>query len=386
MHIAVLVLRNSMRNPIRTVLTILGIAVGVIAYGFLQVVLTAYFIGVEGASPNRLVARHRVSLFNLLPISQKQKIEQVPGVNQVSYGIWFGGYYQDPQKFFGQFAVDPGYIDLYPEFVVPAGQKAAYDEDLMAAIIGRKLADRFGWEMGDRVTLQSTIFTGDWDFIIRGIYEGKFDSTDETAMFFHWKRIDERFREVGQNSQIGWWLIGVDDPAQNGRISDEIDGTFLNSSYPTLTETEAAFQQSFVSMMGTIITIIRLASWIVIGIILLVMANTMMMSARERITEYGVMKTLGFRAFHLVGLIGGEALLVSFLGAVVGCALTYGLVAVMGRGIEMELGSIFPVFRLTPPTVVQAIGLAMAAGLVACLVPIMRSVRLPIADALRRVA
>lgn len=384
-QIFALVLRNFMRNRVRTLLTVLGIAVSVIAASFLQTVLAAYYVGVEASSPNRLVTRHRVSLFNLLPLAQKEKIAQVAGVTQVSYGIWFGGYYRDPRQFFGQIAVDDGYIDLYPEYVLTPDQKEAYLGELQAAIVGRKLASRFGWKIGDRVTVTGTIFSGSWDFIIRGIYTGRGRTTDETTMFFHWKRLDERFREVGMASRVGWWLVGIDDPADGGRISRAIDDQFLNSSSPTLTETEKDFQQSFVTMMGTIITIIKVAAWIVIGIILLIMANTMAMAARERVTEYGVLKTLGFRGPHLVLLIGGEALFIAFVGAAVGCAIAFGLVSVIGVGIEENMGQIFPVFEMTLLTVGGSIGLAVAAGLIACALPVRRAVRLPIAEALRKV-
>lgn len=385
MPIVLLVMKNCVRNPLRTLLTILGIAVGVVAFAFLQTVLVAYYAGAEASSPNRLVTRHRVSLFNLLPVAQKEKIEAIPGVTQVSYGVWFGGYYKDPRQFFGQLAVDDGYVDLYPEFILPADQKEAYVNELQSAIVGKKLADRFGWKIGDRITLTGTIFSGNWDFIIRGIYRGRDRNTDETNMFFHWKLVDERFRQFSVASQVGWWLIGIKDPADTGRISKEIDDQFINSSQPTLTETEKDFQQSFVTMMGSIITIIQVAAWIVIGIILLIMTNTMAMAARERVTEYGVLKTLGFRALHLVSLIGGEALLTAFIGAAVGCAIAFGIVAVFGDFVENNLGQIFPVFELTTLTVAECIGLAMAAGFLACLLPIARATRLPIVEALRKV-
>ncbi len=385
LRILQLVLKNFMRNRVRTLLTVLGIAVGVIAFAFLQTVLAAYSIGVEASSPNRLVTRHRVSLFNLLPVSQLEKIRTVPGVTQVSYGVWFGGFYKDPKQFFGQIAVDPGYLDLYPEFILSPEQKEAYNNELQAAVVGRKLAKRFGWNLGDHVTITGTIFSGDWDFIIRGIYSGRERTTDETTMFFHWKRIDERFRNASRASQVGWWMVGISEPGVTGRVSQAIDDMFINSSSPTLTETEKDFQQSFVAMMGSIITIIKVASWIVIGIILLVMANTMGMAARERVTEYGVLKTIGFRAVHLVALIAGEALFISFIGAVVGCVISFGMIGAIGVGIEENMGQIFPVFEMTPLTVIQAVALAMAAGMLACMVPVGRAVRMPIADALRKV-
>ncbi|HET6373561.1 MAG TPA: ABC transporter permease [Candidatus Polarisedimenticolia bacterium] len=381
-QLLLLMAKNCVRNPLRTVLTVAGIAVGVIGFGFLQTVLTAYYVGAEASSPNRLVTRHRVSLFNLLPLAQRDKIAQVSGVTGVSYGMWFGAYYQTPEKFFAQFACDPGYIELYPEFIIPPDQKAAWLNDLQGAVVGRKLAKRFGWKVGDRITLIGTFFAGNWDFIIDAIYDGRDRNTDETAMFFHWKLLDER---INHRSIVGWYLVGISDPSATGRISKEIDDLFINSTAPTLTETEKDFNLSFVAMMGTIITIIKVAAWIVIGIILLIMANTMAMSARERTTEYGVLKTLGFGGRHLVTLIGGEAVLVSLLGAAVGCLLTFGMVAVVGRGIEENLGQIFPVFELTPVTMAQSVGLAVAAGLLASVIPIARAVRLSIADSLRRV-
>ena len=384
-QIVLLVLKNGMRNRVRTLLTILGISVGVIAYAFLQTVLVAYNIGVEASSDNRLVTRHRVSLFNLLPLAQNDKIAQVPGVAKVAYGIWFGGFYKDEKNFFAQFGMNSPYLDLYPEFIITPEQRAAWDADRQGAIVGRKLAERFGWKLGDRVTLTGTIFSGMWDFNITGIYKGRDKATDETAMLFHWELLDERLQTAGRGSQVGWYVIGVDDPARNGEVSDAIDALFINSANPTLTETEKEFNKSFVSMMGTIITIIQTAAWIVIGIVLLIMTNTMAMAARERITEYGVLKTLGFRAVHLASLIAGEALLISFLGAAVGCAIAYGLVFVVGKGIEASMGSMFPVFELRPVTVAACIGLAMLSGLAACLVPMLRAIRLPIVDSLRRV-
>lgn len=383
-QILTLVLKNCMRNKLRTVLTILGTAVAVIAFGFLQTVLAAYYVGAEASSPNRLVTRHRVSLFNPLPLAQRDKIAAIPGVSKVSYANWFGGYYKTPDDFFAKFAAEDGYIDLYPEFIMPPDQKRAYMEDRQGAVVGRKLADRFGWKIGDRVTLTGDAYPGTWDFIIRAIYHGRDRTTDETSMFFHWKLVDESVR-AGRRSQVGWYLIGIEKPSDTGRIMKGVDDQFINSTAPTLTETEKSFNQEFISMMGSIITIIKAAAWIVIVIILLIMTNTMAMSARERTTEYGVLKTLGFRAPQLTMLIGGEALFVSLMGGAVGCAFAFGAVAAMGKSIESSMGSIFPVFEMTPLTVLLALLMALLAGLAASTVPVVRAIKLPIADALRRI-
>src|SRR5213594_2103791 len=223
LQIFVLVMRSCVRNRVRTLLTVLGIAVGVIAFAFLQTVLAAYYIGAEASSPNRLITRHRVSLFNWLPVSQKEKIEQLPGVKQVSLGMWFGGYYQDPKQFFGQIAVDDAMWNVYPEFLLAPDQKEAYNKDLQGAVVGRKLADRFGWKLGDRVTITGTIFSGNWDFIIDGIYKGRERTTDETTMYFHWKLIDERLQRAARGSVVGWWVVGIDNPNDAGRVSRDID-------------------------------------------------------------------------------------------------------------------------------------------------------------------
>ena len=244
-----------------------------------------------------------------------------------------------------QLAVDDRYMDLYPEFILSPEEKAAYNSELQAAVIGAKLAKRFDWKIGDRITLLGSPYSGPegWDFIIRGIYHGRERTTDETTMFFHWKMLNERLSSArGPFNQVGWYLIGIDKPGDTGVITKGVDDLFFNSSSPTLTETEKAFNQSFVSMMGSIITVIKTAAWIVIGIILLIMINTMGMSSRERTSEYGILKTLGYRAGHLVALITGESVLVTLAGAGLGCLLAYGMVSVVGVGIEEQMGPGFP--------------------------------------------
>jgi putative ABC transport system permease protein len=371
--------KNCLRNPLRSTLTVLGIAVAIVAFTFLRTVLAAYYAGADASAATRLVTRHKVSLFNLLPLSQKDKIASVPGVTQVSYGMWYGGYYQDQKNFFAQFAVDPGYIDLYPEFLLSPEARAQFGSEKQAAVIGRKLANRFGWKVGDRVPLTGTFYPN-VEVVIRGIYDGRERNTDETAMFFRWDMLDET---VGRRGIIGWWLLGIDSPASGSGVMDGVDAVFANSTAPTHTETERDFNLSFVSMMGGVITVIRVASWIVIGIILLIMANIMAMAVRERTTEYGVLKTLGFRNAHLAGIVAGEALLLAALGGAAGCLL--GFVAIRGAGtfIEANMGQIFPIFELTTPTIAMAVGLAIAAGALAAIAPAGRILRSSVAQSLR---
>jgi putative ABC transport system permease protein len=371
--------RNCLRNRLRAALTILGVAVAVVAFAFLRTVLAAYYVNADASDPTRLVTRHKVSLFNPLPIAARDKIAAVPGVRQVAFGNWYGGYYRDPKNFFAQFAIDPAYLDLYPEFVLPADQRQQFGAELEAAVIGRKLANRFGWRVGDRIPLHGTFYP-DVDVVIRGIYDGRSRTTDETAMFFRWKLLDEK---INRRGLVGWYLLGIDVPDHASRIMRAVDDLFANSTAPTHTETEKDFNLSFVSMMGGIITVVRTASWIVIGIVLLIMANIMAMAARERTTEYGVLKTLGFRNGHLAALIGGEAILLALLGAGLGCLLAYGAISGVGKYIEMTMGQIFPVFELTLPTIAMAVGLALAAGLLASAAPIRRMLASSVAQSLR---
>lgn len=374
-----LVMKNCLRNRLRAGLTILGIAVAVVAFSFLRTVLAAYYAGAEASDPTRLVTRHSVSLFNLLPYAQRDKIANVPGVKAVSYGNWYGGYFKDPKNFFAQFAVDPGYLDLYPEFLLPDEQRQQFRSEQQAAVVGRKLANRFGWKLGDRIPLTGTFYP-DVEVVIRGIYDGRSRTTDETPMFFHWKMLDE---SINRRGLVGWYLLGLESPDGASRVMQAVDDMFRNSTAPTHTETEKDFNLAFVSMMGGVITVIKVASWIVIGIVLLIMANIMAMAARERTTEYGVLKTLGFRNVHLAALIGGEALLLALLGAGLGCLLGYGAIRSVGNIIEATMGQIFPVFELTPQTIAMAVGLALGAGLLAAAAPIRRTLASSVAQSLR---
>lgn len=381
-----LLLRNGLTNKVRTFLTILVIAIAVTAFGLLQTAVTAYYIGVEASAPDRLVTRNNQSLMFSLPLAYKDKIAGVPGVERVAYGNWFGGYYQSERNFFAQFAIDETYLDLYPEFVLTPEEKKAFLSERTACVIGEKLARKYGWKVGDRVPITGTIFPGTWEFDVRGIYQGRDRTTDTTAMFFRWELLNEWVKaNYNTEDQVGWYVVKISDPAASPRISKIVDGTFENSTAQTLTETEQAFQMSFVSMAGAIVVAIEVISFAVVVIVLLVMANTMTMCARERISQYGVMKTVGFRSPHLTTVIAGEAAVLSLAGAALGVALSYPIVHFFGRFLEMNMGSFFPVFELRLSTVLQAVGLCLLSGFLATAFPLLSAVRTPIATALRKV-
>ncbi len=386
MKILKLVFKNALRHKLRSILTALGIAIAVLAFGILRTVIDAWYIGVEASSQTRLITRNQVSLGFPMPLAYRDKIVQIPGVTGISIGQWFGGVYIDPKNFFARFAVEPeSFLPLYPEYVLIEKEKEDFIKERNSCIVGAKIANNYGWKLGDTIRLIGDIFPGDWDFVIRGIYHGSERTTDKTQMFFHWKYLDERLGMTapGRAGQVGFFFLGVASPDDVVRVSETIDAMFDNSMAETKTETEKEFQLSFVSMVGTIITTVQVISVVVIAIILLVLANTMAMTARERVSEYAVLKTLGFRPLHLIGLIFGESLFISILGGAVGLILAVPTIQKFGEFLSVNLGSFFPVFELSRSTVLLAAAAALLVGLAAALFPMIKASRMRIADGLR---
>lgn len=389
MHLLRLIYRNTLRHKLRSSLTVLGIGVAVLAFGLLRTIVDAWYAGVAASAQNRLVTRNAVSLVFPLPLSYHNQIAQIPGVTGISHGNWFGAIYIDEKNFFAQFAVDPQtYFDLYPELRVSDAEREAFYHDRKGCAVGRKLAAKYGWKAGDTIRLRGTIYPGDWDFVVRAIYRGAEPSTDETVMFFHWERLNEEIKRTWgsrASDHVGWYVLRIAHPEDAGPISDQIDAVYKNSLAETKTETERAFQMGFVSMAGTIIVALQVISAVVLVIILLVLANTMAMAARERLSEYGILKTLGFRPGHLVGLIAGESLIIAGMGAALGVALTIPVCNGFAKFVTENLGSFFPVFRLSPETVYTAVAASFAVGLLAALLPCARAANIRIVDAIRRV-
>jgi putative ABC transport system permease protein len=376
--------RNTIRHPLRAALTILGMAVAVLAFALLRTVVAAWYSGVNAASPARLVTRNAISLVFPLPIAYLPKVQAIPGIVNVAYGCWFGGHYIDERHFFPTFAVDVRrYFSIYPEYVMPEDQKLAFMQDRRGAAVGRTLATRYGWKLGDPVILKGTIYPGEWRFIIRAIYTGAEPTTDESRFFFHWDYLNESLKKSGSSrtDTVGWFLIKVARPDLAPQVSAQVDGLFKNSLAETLTETEQAFALGFVSMTEAILLAIQVVSWVVIGVILIVLANTMAMNARERRGEYAVLKTMGFKARHLAVLIFGESLLLALAGGLAGEALTFPAV----HFFKTALGQYFRVFPLTRATLILGLAVALTVGLLAALLPAWRAGRVSIAEALRKV-
>jgi len=384
MFILKLLWRNAFRHRLRTFLTVLGITIAILAFGMLRTLVDAWYAGVEASSASRLVTRNSVSLIFPLPISYKEKIRQIDGVKLVSYGSWFGGIYIEEKNFFANFAVDmDSYLKLYPEFILPPEQAVSVNRDRKACVIGRKLADRFGWKIGDSIPLKGTIYPGTWEFVLRGIYHGKDKSTDETQMFFHWDYLNEILKKTvpRRADQAGFYMIGITNPSMASDVAVAIDGTFRNSIAETLTESEKAFALGFISMTEAIVIAIQLVSFVVIIIIMAVVANTMAMTARERIGEYAVFKTLGFGGVHIAGLIFGESLVISMTGCAIGIALTFPA----AKAFSSALSNYFPIFNVSTATLYMDVAAALMVGIVAAIFPTWRAVNIRIADGLRRI-
>jgi putative ABC transport system permease protein len=384
MFFLTMIIRNTFRHKLRTILTIVGVAIAVLAFGLLRTLVGLWYLGVESSSATRLVTRNSISLVFTLPISYKDRISRVRGIEAVSWGNWFGGVYIDPKNFFPNFAVEPkSYLELYPEFVLSPDQKAAFLLDRKGAVAGRKLAAKYGWKVGDQITLKGTIFPGQWDFILRSIYRGAQKSTDETQFFFHWDYLNETLKKTvpRRADQVGYYMIGVSRPDQAAEVAVSVDRLFRNSLAETLTETEKAFQLSFVSMTEAIMIAIKIVSYVVIVIIMAVAANTMAMTARERLGEYATMKTLGFGARHIAVLVFGESVIISAVGGGVGVLLTFPA----AHWIKTALSQYFPVFSVSASTVCLEMLAALLVGFVAALFPTWRGATIGIADGLRRI-
>ena len=295
--------------------------------------------------------------------------------------------YKDPadfKNFFPRIAIDPEtYFSLYPEFIIPADQFADFKKERNSCVIGAKIARELGFKIGDLIPVDGDIYPGKWEFVVRGIYRGKDQSTDETQMFFHWDYLNEQVKinEPGREGNVGWYILSVHNAADMPRVAKTVDERYKNSRSSTKTETEREFQQSFVSMSSAIISSLEAVSYVIIGIILLVLANTIVMAARERTKEYAVLKTLGFSARHVVGLIAGESMLI----ACTGCAIGLGMTFPMAMGFARAFPTFFPVFNVETITIILAVSVAIFAGVVAALFPAARAVRMRIVDGLRSI-
>ena len=380
MFLPLLVLRNAFRHKLRTTLTIVGIVVAIVAFGVLRTIVDAWYAGVEASSSARLVTRNAVSLTFALPLTYAQKMRQVPGVTAVAWANWFGGVYIKESNFFPQFAISgASYLDLYPEFVLSPEERRAFLADRAGAIAGRKLADKYGWKVGDQIPLRGTIYPGTWTFNLRGIFDGAEASTDTSAFYFQFDYLNETIKRQfpRRADYAGVFIEQLRDPEEAAAVSQAI----RNSLAEALTETEKAFQLGFVSMSEAIIGAIQAVSFVVIVIIMAVMANTMAMTARERYGEYATFKALGFGGGFVAALIFAESLGIALIGAALGIALTFPV----AQGFANAVGALLSGFHVSRETVLLQLGAAVVIGIIAALVPAWRAARIRIVEGLRTI-
>lgn len=374
-----LVFANLFRKKIRTALTIGSFTVALFLFGLLVIVRGAFSQGVDIAGADRLVTINKTSLIQPLPLSYRDRLLRMPGIKQVTFQNWFGGVYQDEKNFFPQFAID---IDdqriMYPEFDVPEDQWKAFVEDREGAIVGQSLATRFGWKVGDRIPIRGTIYPGQWEFNLRGIYRGSRAQDDTTQFWFHWNFLEER-RTFGKGD-VGWYVIRVSNPDQSVQVAKTIDAEFANSPFETKTDTEKAFAASFVKQMGNIEFLILTVGSVVFFTLLLVTGNTMAIAVRERIGELAVLKALGFSNRFVLLLVMTESLILAFVGGALGMTLAK-LFSLHGD----PTNGILPYFYLPPLAIVAGVGTALLVGMAGGILPAISAMRLRVVDSIRRV-
>ncbi|HEX7091917.1 MAG TPA: FtsX-like permease family protein [Longimicrobiales bacterium] len=380
---ATLVRANLRRRLRRTILTVLGLGIALFLFVTLRTFLhTLQTVGDVG-SESRLIVSNRLGIVFPLPLAYRARLAAQEGVHTVSYASWFGGIYQDPRNFFANYAVDEGYLSLYPEIVVSDEHRAAFMADRTGALVGIRLMERFGWTVGQTITLQGTIYPGEHRFTIRGVYQAGRRGFDESSLLFHHRYLDEIMRaQMGGEGFVGWYVLGVSDPDRAPQIAQAIDATYENSASPTRSQTEKAFNLAFVGMYGNIGFFLNAIGMAVVFAILMVSANTMAMSARERFGEIAVLKTLGFTDGAVLRLVVAESLVIAGLGL----ALGLGGALLLFNFAEFDLGGFVPGLAVTPGVALMAAAIALLIAAVSAAVPAWQSARLKVVDALRYVA
>lgn len=374
-----LILANLGRHKRRTILTIASVTLALFLFASLRTVVTTIGRAAQWGSVRRLVTTNATGIVFPLPLAYANRLRAVPGVEQVSWANWFGGRYGDGKRFFGNFAVDAeSYLQMYPELVLPPDQREAFLREKNSAIVGIRLLDVFGWRLGQDVTLQGTIFPGDWTFTIRGVYTVSDKAINDDMMMFHHDYMDER---IGRMGIAGWYVLKISNPGDAAQVGKTIDDLFRNSSSPTKTGTEQQFNSSFATMWGNVGLLMNTIGLAVVFAILLVTANAMMMSARERTSEIGVLKTIGFTDRMLFALTMLEAGAITLLGAVLGL----GAAKLLYKETNFNAAGFLPGFDVTVGTLLIGLGIALLLMLASGLVPAMRAARLPVVQALRHV-
>jgi len=374
-----LIFRNTLRNRRRTILTVLSISMSLFLISTLRTLLEQLESPpLTPESATRVLTRHQTSLANILPISYREKIRQVPGVTEVSAYQWVGGIYKDPANFFAQFAVDPDrffevYSDIHP---LDSEEKQSFQKEKTAALAGVKLAERYGWNVGDRITLQGTIFARDIELIICGLIQG--GGSENLLLMRH-----DYLNELWDNyNGAGVFAVRVRSAEEIPAVIDSIDSMFVSSTAPTKTETEKAFVLGFVSMLGNVRSLVMSISTVLIFTIILVAANTMAMSIRERTGEIAILKTLGFAPGHVLTVLVAESGMIAVTGGLLGALAARYLLG--GLDFNAYTTGFIQVFDVRWQTVLLAAGISLVVAFTSTIVPAWTASRIPISEAVRR--
>lgn len=373
-----------LRRKTRTAFTLLSVLAAFLLFGLLDSVRSAFAnAGASVAGVDRLVTVSKISFTLSLPQSLLARIEAVPGVAQVSYANWFGGEYQDPKNFFANEAVAANYLDLYPEWQLSTTEREAFRKTRTGAVVGARLADKYHWKLGDKIPLKATIFpqkggSNDWTFDLVGIFHERDPKqrAQEDVLFFNWDYFDEA-RAFG-NGNIGWYVTRVADRNAADRIAQAIDALSENSEYETKTQTEQAFNASFVSQFADVGLIVGAIMAAVFFTLVLLTGNTMAQAVRERIPELAVLKTIGFSNRSVLALVLVESVLLIVLGGAAGLLLAGVAVAALSANI----GAGLPMMPVGGEIWLRGLGLMILIGLIVGALPARRGMRLRIVDAL----
>lgn len=388
MNLTTIAIRNIGRNKFRTAMTIAGVVITMLVFMTIRTVLWSWTASIEQASTDRIGTRHKISFIMTLPKRYAEEIKEIPGVKQVAFANWFGA--KDPKRedeFFASFAVDPeDYLAVYPEMLVEPAQRQAWFENRRGAIVGDALAKKNGWKVGDRVTLRGTIYPGDWEFHISGIYTAKRATVDRSSLLFHYDYLNDS-PVVRQKDQVGWIVSRIDNPGRSADISKAIDQKFDSRDLQTLSMSEGQLNASFLGAFSAVLKALDLVSIVILVIMTLILGNTIAMAVRERTHEYGVLRAIGFVPRHVLIGVLAESIATGVIGGTLGLLLSYPLVEKgLGRFLEENMGAFFPFFRIAPTLAALAFGLAVLISVLAAIIPARQAAGLNVVDSLRRVA
>lgn len=392
MTLAGLAAKNLLRNKFRTFLTALGVAMAVITFLLLRTVVSAWTQAVEHAAKDRLITRHKVTLIQPIPKRYIDIVREAPGIKDASFANWFGG--KDPahdKEFFATFAVDAkSYFQVMPELVISQDQLTAFQEDRTGAIVGDVIAQKLGWKIGDKVTLESPIYPADfektWTFTVRGIYTATARNVDRSSFLFQWDYLNDELPDT-RKDEIGWVMARVDDPSKTAQMGVTIDKLFEEKDIQTLSQDEATFQQSFLAGFSAILKAMDIVSVVILVIMMLILGNTIAMGVRERTSEFATMRAIGFLPRHVWWFILGEAAFLGAIGGALGLVLGFFFVQRgLGRWLEENMGAFFPFFRIPPIWAAAGFLLAIGLGVAAAIIPARGAAKLKVTEGLRRLA